>query len=72
MNDGPRAPANGAANDTTRGDDHGFGPGGYRHDLAPTECTIECLCGALCAGRNWEEAGRELDAHLARNAGERV
>ena len=71
----PAPPSSGVAANDTRGADHGVNSAGYRHDLAPKECTIECMCGALCAGVTWQAAGRDLDAHLAEmnaTAGERA
>lgn len=46
-------------------DDHGIDGAVYQRTAAGLEPCLFCTCGFTARAATWEEAGAELDAHLA-------
>ena len=45
---------------------HGLGANGAYYNERPMRCPeIECKCGFVAVGDNWQEVGREFDQHLS-------
>jgi hypothetical protein len=44
--------------------EHGIQAAYYNNGPNGLEPTLECLCGEVCAGFDWSEAGTVLDEHL--------
>lgn len=45
--------------------EHGIGSAAYVRTALGLEPTLFCLCGFAAQGSEWQDAGAELDFHLA-------
>lgn len=47
---------------------HGINEAYYRVEEGIMIATLQCLCGEICEGNTWQEAGWSLDGHLDDNS----